>query len=137
MITSMVAQQEGEWFTDGTVDEWLAVHTASSAWGGGQGHMDLTPAQVAMVRALATEPPPGRFWLVQVSGYLHRLQVIGLYDGWVYWRKRIVLGTDGPIPVTHHHEAYNLEAAMLGEPDDGSRFPFNHWRRIPGTEVTP
>ena len=121
--------QWGEWFTDGTPDEWFAEHAKSAAWGGGSGHRDLTDEQKAWIRTLATTPPEGMFWLVNEGGYWHRLWTLGLYDGWVFWRKRVCLGTDGPISGEHVHEGYDLRGIALGEYDpDRKVFPFNGWK---------
>lgn len=113
----------GEWFTDGTVDEWLAAHAVS-------GVRALTDAQVAILRQITEPAPAGLFWLVQTDReYWHRAECVGLYDGWVYWRPRIAVATDGPIPGWHTREGYELTGARLGRPDyDRKCFPFNGWR---------
>lgn len=125
MIARQVTEYEGEWFTDGDVDAWLREHEASVRNGSPR---LLSPKQVAMLRRLATAPDDGTFWLVRTGEYWHRLMVVGLYDGWPYWRKRIAIGTDGPIPGMHRHEATDIEAIACGEPSDGSVFPFYPWR---------
>lgn len=133
MIARQVTEYKGEWFTDGTVDDWLAEHAASVRDGSPS---PLTSAQARMVRKLATKPDDGRFWLVRTSGgYWHRLLRVGLYDGWPYWRKRLAVGTDGPIPGMHQHEASGIEAIGRGELSDGSVFPFYPWRLV--EEVKP
>lgn len=128
MRTRTETVHEGEWFTDGTVDEWLAEHAKSAAWANGGGHRDLTPEQAEMIRKLATTPPQDRFWVVRVGDYWHRLWTVGLYDGWVFWRKRICLGTDGPISGMHHHEGYNLDAVALGMDDPEGRW--RNWKIV-------
>ena len=127
MIARQVTEYEGEWFADGDVDGWLREHAASIRDGSPRA---LSPGQVEMVRRLATTPDVGSFWLVRTDGYWHRLMVVGLYDGWPYWRKRIAVGTDGPIPGLHRHEAADIEAIAYGEPSDGSVFPFYKWKIV-------
>ncbi len=132
MKTRIVTEQEGEWFTDGTPAEWFAVHTASAARS--DGHRDLTDAQKDIVRLLVIPPPAGHFWVVQTNGgYWHRLWTVGLYDGWPFWRKRVCVGTDGPIPGMHEHSGYDLEACRLAVPNTEPH-AFHDWKFA---EVTP
>lgn len=114
----------GEWFTDGTVDEWLAAHAACTE------APSMTDARIAVLRQIVEPPPPGLFWLVSDDGdFWHRVECVGLYDGWPYWRPRIAVATDGPIPGWHTREGYRLRAARLGRPDPERKvFPFNGWR---------
>lgn len=112
-----ITQREGEWFTDGTVDEWLVEHATSGA-------RALTDDQIGMIRRLREPLPDGQFWVVRESDFWHRLLVVGLYDGWVHWRKRIMLGTDGPLPVLHHHEAYHLREIAIGVHTERDRWTF-------------
>ena len=127
MRTRTETVTEGEWFTDGTPDEWFVAHAAAMAQY--DGRCLMSDEQRAMVRRLATEPPEGKFWLVRTSGYWHKLWTVGLYDGWAFWRKRVCVGTDGPISGMHRHEGYDIEEVALGEPADRSVFPFNGWKR--------
>ena len=110
----------GEWFTDGTVDEWLAAHAACAE------APSMTDARIAVLRQIVEPPPPGLFWLVSDDGdFWHRVECVGLYDGWPYWRPRIAVATDG----WHTREGYRLRAARLGRPDPERKvFPFNGWR---------
>jgi hypothetical protein len=136
VITRTVIQHEGEWFTDGTPDEWFAAHTLSANAGPGRDHRDLTDEQRAMVRLLTTKPPEGKFWLVQTNGYWHKLWTVGLYDGWVFWRPRVCVGTDGPIGGMHTHEGYHIEAVALGEPNDHPRAIYP-WRIVRDADGHP
>ncbi len=126
MITRMVEQREGEWFTDGTADDWIAEHAALAAGGGVRA---LTPEQESMIRKLAGPPPEGEFWLIREGDYWHKLYRVGLYDGWAYWRKRMYLGTDGPLSCEHGHEAYNLRSVACGVQTTANVFGYK-WRRI-------
>ena len=98
---------EGEWFEDGTVDEWLAAHATSGA-------PALTDKQVAMVRTLATPPPEGKMWLVYFDTVWQRAHTVGLYDGWVYWKPRICIGYGGTLGFACE-EAYHLRNIGIGE----------------------
>jgi hypothetical protein len=131
MISRTATVLEGEWFTDGTPDEWFAAHAESAA----RGHRDLTDEQRAMVRRLTETPTEGRFWIVRVDDFWHRLWTVGLYDGWVFWRPRLCLGTDGPIPGMHPHEGYNLSEIALGEPNTRPH-GFYNWQFVDGTQWT-
>ncbi len=127
MIERTVTTREGEWFTDGTAEEWLAEHTRTAGSGS---HRALTAEQADMVRKLATPPPEGQFWVVRESDYWHKLWRVGLYDGWVFWQKRIVLGTDGPLPVEHLHEAYHLREIALAVPCERVGVFGREWRLV-------
>ena len=127
MYTRTVTEHEGEWFTDGTPDEWFAEHTKSANAGPGRDHRDLTDAQKDMIRRIAAPAPEGQFWVVCEGGYWHRLWTVGLYDGWVFWRKRVCIGTDGPISGMHTHEGYHLERVALAVNNPDPR-AFRNWR---------
>lgn len=131
MLERTVTVREGEWFTDGTADEWIAEHARLA---GQHSHPALTPDQESMIRKLAGPPPVGDYWVIREDDYWHKLQRVGLYDGWVYWHKRIVLGTDGPLPVEHHHEAYRLRA-ISGAVSAIGPYQSRVHRRV-GAEVT-
>lgn len=109
MITRQVTECIGEWFTDGTVDEWLAEHELN-------GVKALTDKQIAMVRSLAEERTDGRFFAVSPSGFsAFRVARAGLYDGWPYWKKRICVGYVGPLAIIETMEAYSLDRIVLVE----------------------
>lgn len=111
MKTHTLTVSEGEWFTDGTPDEWFAAHTAACRDGSPR---DLTDEQKAMVRILASEPPSGMMWLVCTYEVWHRLLAVGLYDGWVYWRPRLYVGFDGTLGF-EGAEGYELRNIAIGQ----------------------
>jgi len=120
---------EGEWFTDGTPDEWFKAHAESAARGGGMGHNDLTDQQKAMVRILASEPPPGMMWLVVTYEVWHQFCQIGLYDGWVFWRPRVYVGFVGTLGF-EGAEGYSLRGVGVGQHTPESNWLGQHFRLV-------
>lgn len=128
MRTETQTVRIGEWFFDGSVEDWLATHERS-------GVRPLTEKQIAFIHDI-TGPGGERGWGVErSSGVIHRIISVGLYDGWAYWCPRLCLlvaGTLGVEVVEMYEVRYIYKLEKCNCPKNNHRILCRGFRAVRG-----